>query len=452
VRKGIALLTLVGLSLHGVVLGSVAVRAIDRAEPGAAMNPAGSPAAENQPARAPKTLARTYDPVVVSAGEFATLPEPSTAKLRLYRVDAGRGVPIPFQFDQRDRRGDLVVDGPTDFDLAPHDELVFMAKDTGDRAAADFWPADCDAASEIEVTDPRSHALGWVYLLHFRDTPPPPATERYVTFDPSATQARSASYEADYAPTRNFFSGLHVSERAGGDGTNILRRTEMLGCPTFSLLLSTVTLQFTEQTSVVRIEGVKNGPVRAVRRVQLAVNLGGLFPDLPTGTVYTYHYENAFVTPTKVHIPWVMLKTLKDFRFEDVHDFAPQALPLRYWDGANPAGLTLADQSVRAETTQDHDWWVHSSRAGTMLHAFLIPEAWRKWGIVRGTVVRTDQTTTAGDGAGFSLLHMTQLHEAGTYDLVQASIVLPHPYQPGDEDEPMAMLRAPLEVAVHGVR
>jgi hypothetical protein len=438
--------------LHGLVSGVVAGRSIDGAGQAAPINAVRSLPAGDDSLAGTKRLARDYDPVVVPASNFSTLPELSTVKLRLYRVDAGRGVPIPFQFDQRDRRGDIVVDGPTDFDLAPRDELVFMAKDTGDRATAGLWPADCDAVNEIEVTDPRSHTLGWAYLLHFRSTPPPPATERYVTFDPSATQARSASYEADYAPTRNFFSGLHVTERAGGDGTNLLRKTEMHGCPTFSLLLSTVTLEFTEQTSVVRIEGVKNGPVRAVRRVQLAVDLGRLFPDLPTGTVYTYHYENAFVTPTKVHIPWVMLKTLKDFRFEDVHDFAPHALPLRYWDGANPAGLTLADQAVHAETTQDHDWWVHSSKAGTMLHAFLIPEPWRRWGIVRGTVVRTDEAASAGDGAGFSLLNMTRLREAGTYDLVQASIVLPHPYQPGDEDEPMAMLRAPLEISVHRVR
>lgn len=51
--------------------------------------------------------------------------------------------------------------------------------------------------------------------------------------------------------------------------------------------------------------------------------------------------------------------------------------------------------------------------------------------------------------AGYSLLHMRNLREAGTYDLLQASIVLPGPYHPGDESEPMAMLRAPLETRVN---
>jgi len=47
---------------------------------------------------------------------------------------------------------------------------------------------------------------------------------------------------------------------------------------------------------------------------------------------------------------------------------------------------------------------------------------------------------------------MTNLREARSYELLQTEVVLLRPYQPGDEEEPMAMLRAPLRTAVHRLR
>src|SRR5262249_37640173 len=105
----------------------------------------------------------------------------------------------------------------------------------------------------------------------------------------------------------------------------------------------------------------------------------------------------------------------------------------------------------------DHDWWVHSGPDGTMLHAFVIPAAWREWGIVRGTVFRAGRehaTSSAcvGDGtlaAGYTLLNMTKLRTSGDQQFLLTDVVLPRPYPRGAEVAPMAMLRAPLRTAVH---
>lgn len=428
-----------------------------------------------------RSLARVHDPVVLPGRMLATLGTRETSRLRLVRFDGGKAIAMPFQFDQRDRRDDVVVPGPETFELDDNDELVFMAKDTGDRAPGDpCGESACDGALEIRVAEPSGGRQAWAYLLAFREPPPLPPGDPYVTFDDDGRLARSNAYAVEYARGRNYFTGMSVGPAAGGAGSNLLRQTHMVGSPTFSLLLSKVTLNFTEQNSIVEIDGVREGPVRAVRRARLSVDMGPMFPDLPSGTAYTYHYATAYLTPSKVSFPWLMVKTLKDFRFETVMDFAPVAgRPARYFDAANPAGVSLAGDGPAMRSSEDHDWWVYSSDAGTMLHAFEIPDLWKQWGIVRGAVVRPTgeepgkeevaedgdhgpsavavaeaaMAPAAGDGrsAGYSLLHMTKLREAGTFDLMMASVVLPGPYRAGGEAGALAMLHAPLATEVRRV-
>jgi hypothetical protein len=438
--------------------------------------------AVDEPGR--RTLSRVHDPVVLRGGVLASVGTRATSRLRLVRYADGKPVAMPFQFDQRDRRGDVVVPGPETFELDDDDELVFMAKDTGDRAPGDpCADSACDGALEIRVAEPGGSRQSWAYLLAYREPPPLERTEPYVTFDGEGRLARSGSYAVEYARGRNYFTGMRVSPSAGGAGENLLRQTHMVGSPTFSLLLSKVTLNFTEQNSVVEIDGVREGPVRAVRRARLSVDMGPMFPDLPSGIAYTYHYATAYLTPSKVSFPWLMVKTLRDFRFETVMDLAPVGgRPARYFDAANPSGVSLAGDGPVVRSGDDHDWWVYSSDAGTMLHAFEIPDLWKQWGIVRGAVVRptaddprlaaAGEAASGGDGgvrvaeaaetpaavpadegrsAGYSLLHMTKLREAGTFDLMMASVVMPGPYRAGDEAGPMAMLHEPLATEVRRI-
>jgi hypothetical protein len=47
---------------------------------------------------------------------------------------------------------------------------------------------------------------------------------------------------------------------------------------------------------------------------------------------------------------------------------------------------------------------------------------------------------------------MTQLREAGTYDMLMASVVLPRAYRRGDEEDALAFVRAPLQIEVRRVQ
>jgi hypothetical protein len=397
---------------------------------------------------------RPHEPVVVRGVELAALPDRATARLRLYRVREGIFEPMRYQFDARDGDGDIALDAG-EFSIGDRDELSFMAADAGDRAAAEALPADSDTALELEISDQRTGARSWAYLLHFAAPPARVAGSPYVEIDAAGRRARSQFYEVEYAEGHNFFTGFRVLPAAGGDGRNLLRQTKMLGQPTLRLLFADLQLRFDERSTVVRVEGTKVGPVRAIRQVRLWIDLGRFFPELPNGTIHTYHYLTSFDTPSRVSVPWLVLKALRGFIFENVAVFDPAVDALRYWDEANPDGVDLSAAPATAlRSDADHDWWAVGGRAGTMLVAVEIPPAWTRWGISRGSVLRPD--VDAGGptpyAAGYSLLNMTRLREHGTYQLRQVMMVVPGGYRRGDERDALAMLRAPLRVSVRRLR
>jgi len=402
----------------------------------------------------PKSLRRLHDPVVVRTDVLTSLPDHRTSAYRLYAVHGETIEPIPFQFDGRDDQGDLVVSGELvdEFRFGQADELVFMAKDTGDHAEGVRWPDGSDVGTEIEVTDSRTGERGWAYLLHFQTAPPPRSPVRYARFDEGRQEADALAYVVRYAHDKsNFFAGLRVKPEGGGTGEEAIGRTRMLIQPTFSFFVTSWSPRFTETSFSVEENGLKNGTVRAIRRVRQSLDLGRFFPEIPNGTVYTFYYFDSFFTPSTFRVPALALDVLRDFRFEAVEQIGARSDETRYFDGANPQGVRSTGDRAPEGMRDDHDWWVLSGPAGTILHSLSLPEEWRSWGITRGSVLESDASNSEvpGPGAGETLLHMTNLRAPGSYRLGSAFVVLPRPYRPGDEADALAMLQEPLRISVH---
>ncbi|HEV7733428.1 MAG TPA: hypothetical protein VGR62_14770 [Candidatus Binatia bacterium] len=400
-----------------------------------------------------RDMRHAYDPVVVRTALLGNPPDRHTAHYRVFAARDGRLEPIPFQFDPMDADGMLVFTDGADDSFDRDDELVLMAKDTGDRVDTAQLPAGGGAAFEIEVTDAARGTRGWAYLVYFPETPPPVSPVRYAHFDVGRNTAETPWYEIRYAPPpSNHLVGLRVAATSGAPTTPLIDGTRMRIGPTFSLLLTTWSPVFTERSFTVKPEGVRNGAVRAIRRVRQSLDMGRFFPELPNGRVQTFYYENAVLTPSTFEIPSIILAALRDFRFEAIHDFGARAPGTRYWDAANPDGLPLDAARDRAGTDADHGWWVASGATGTLLNAFVIPQLWRDWGITRGTVLSGDDDAPDVHGAGYRLRKMTNLRRGGSYALATAMVILPTPYTPGDEAEALAMLDTPLDVRVHPMR
>lgn len=416
--------------------------------------------------RAPKTIARFHDPVIVKTYALNALPTRRTGNLRLYSARSGRVAPIPFQFDARDEAGDLIMPEPgaervSTFD--DNDELVFMAKDTGDRVSLDSLPQTADGVLEIEVTDPMTGERGWTYLLDWREQSEAASSVTYVTFDRDGNRVRTPLYSVDYQPERSFIAGMRIEAAAGKSRDQILGALKLRINPTFSLALMRWSPKFSEEDFSAVIDGVKAGPVRVIERVQERVDLGRFLPSRLSGVVYTHYYFSSFIRSSTFSLPWLALKSLRRLRFLMVQDLTPSAAAMTYWDGANPAGLKIGERrSASINTTEDHEWWAVSGKSGGCLHVFLIPPEWREWGIARGTIfldngaaLEEEEAADARPGVpavGFSLLHMTRLQRAGDHRFTNATIALPHGYRPGDEDGVLAMFNRPLSVEVRKLK
>lgn len=118
----------------------------------------------------PKTLQRG-DKVVVQTDLLRALPTRHTSNLRVFSAHRGTLAPIAYRFFARSENGITNSNGRDDFFLDDDDELVFFAKDTGDKVEAGAFPLDCDAVMELSVSDPVTGETGWAYVLHFPGRP-----------------------------------------------------------------------------------------------------------------------------------------------------------------------------------------------------------------------------------------------------------------------------------------
>lgn len=117
-----------------------------------------------------KTL-RRGDKVIVQTDVLKALPTRHTSNLRVFSSHHGKLEPIAYRFFSRSKNGITDSTGHGDFFLDDDDELVFSAKDTGDRVTGAAFPLDCDAVMELSVSDPVSGETGWAYVLHFPGRP-----------------------------------------------------------------------------------------------------------------------------------------------------------------------------------------------------------------------------------------------------------------------------------------
>ncbi len=326
---------------------------------------AGLPAADAAPSGT-AAAARPGEPMVLTGAEIAGLKGIPPGELVAFRY-AQTWQQIPVQVDERamvtytaiyhdrvERLGAFktlaysdagTFTGPDpDPTLDADDEVVFMARDAGDRPAAWQDPAGVVAGSgvEVEITDPLAGDFkAYVYLFRSGGKLDPAAGKSYVQYDFKLT---SGDYKATYVlagrPTGNpedstvatacytrHFRDRWISDGLSilaplGTGVNLLDRDQVLfapGNPARSIL----TFCTGEGAFVVN----KSGPVRAIRSY-IGCNSG----PLSQRTHFFYDRREEIQTFARVHpIPGIVM----------FFDYTENAAGMTYANNNNPQGVTI---------------------------------------------------------------------------------------------------------------
>lgn len=215
----------------------------------------------------PRSLTRNLEPVVITGAQMPNELGGDVTKLVAFRYaeSTNTWTQIPFQVDEKTAGGSYFAadDGVWD----NNDEICFMAQDAGDLAAPTAWPAGVNQTSrdEIQVRDPLTGNLAWVYVFTAPTVTPVPT--QYVSFSGTATNqttgknaAGGTNYVIDFvdgAPQTQ--SVMAIGTGNGGDGTDLVDRGKTRAKVLF--------LWYTEDDVVGTIAGTKLGPIRLIERV-----------------------------------------------------------------------------------------------------------------------------------------------------------------------------------------
>ncbi|UCH84266.1 MAG: T9SS type A sorting domain-containing protein [Candidatus Latescibacterota bacterium] len=249
------------------------------------------------------------------------------------------------------------------------DELVFMARDTGERAA---WsapdPAGVVPGTRIEVliSDPNTSDSGYIYLFETDGSLHPGAGLDYVTYN-------FVLLSGPYLTTYNTLSGpnpensevitpayrTHFSDRwirdelniftGGATGVEILDRHKNLFAPG-NCGRSENTFSAGEGAFFANIDG----PVRAIRSY-IGANSG----PFTQRDHFFYADRHDVVTRLRVHA----ISSVMDF-----YDYSPAALGMIYYNDFNTAGVDIDGSPVETVTPGAINWEMVTGAQGTLVH------------------------------------------------------------------------------------
>jgi len=313
-----------------------------------------------------KTLDRWPDPVVSDCGLLSKLHGKSIADIRVGSWREGKLLPIPFQIDERNQKGDRIYlygekanPGESNGRVDAGDEMVFMARDSGDRISPEAIPVGVESWQEMEIRDPITGAKGWCYVLCMSDPAAfPLSTKDYIRYDPSCHPKDAPPGECvfsefvedrfypmpPYFQTKQFpnngFSHRYMSNppSAGGDETNYVDR--MKSRFEVALIFGTVKVHLDENKMTFYERAYTDGPVRLVRKIQLIMELP-MGIEAPGFAVDLLWYDTIVDVPMVVNFPINPGLVLTYIQITQGEDQSPGAMGMLVYNSNNPEGMVV---------------------------------------------------------------------------------------------------------------
>ena len=270
--------------------------------------------------------------VAISAQRLGALRDAPVSELRMWRGAGGRRLAIPFQVDECDEGGELVLRAPSAYArpvFGPRSVLLFRIEDAGER--------DLDAAAigalEVAVHKAAETAVRWAYVARAGDALSPSPRDD-VDFDPERGVIHARRYTLA-------FEGVHVGYFAPADGKgndtgNLIDRFKARVDAHFLWGL----FRFQRNEDQISEDAVRyeDGPIRVVRRSRIRVDIGWGLPS-PTIVAEDYFYADHAEAPVYISLPFSLAYVFGDLDVRLYLDF-------RALDGFRVAAQGLGDGVV----------------------------------------------------------------------------------------------------------
>ncbi|MCC6272904.1 MAG: hypothetical protein IT572_05515 [Deltaproteobacteria bacterium] len=240
--------------------------------------------------------------VEVPAKDLPALVGQPVAAIRLYASpDGGAAKPIPFQIDERDAKGQWLMDSSVNaaatFD--PQDVLLFHLDDAGAALQGTPLPA---ARARMEIA-----AAGKFVYAAAEENPGPRSTKSYVSYRAGQDRVSTAFYDIGFSTRQALVQDVLIL-RNGKAQTDVLDRFKVR----FNLAIKNFFDFKIEEGDVdARVAGTRVGSIRVIRRVVATKKLGPI-NVIPKSVTDFLFYPNWVEVPTRIQNPIDGPKFLED--------------------------------------------------------------------------------------------------------------------------------------------
>ncbi len=339
-----------------------------------------------------KTIQRVDDPVVIECNDMAKLFGTPIDRLALFAVNQGTWSPIPFQVDQKKPDGSYAftsgeqAEKDPDPNLDGNDELVFMIKDSGDKAKPEQLPESSEACIELTMTDPKDGTKGWLYLVSFPDSAPRSDMDYIQVKRDEANGYRSVTtyeYFIGGPSDRMYPDMLGRVNPDGSRGLDVLDRLKLRGVAEFPLGIS-VKFSMDEMTKS-HNRAYIDGPVRILQLDEGYLELASFVKWEGAGNSLVSYYVNHMIWPITIKLPippnlpdWLK-SILPEIKFNGYMDFNENVYQSYAFSAANPynQAAILDGKMNDAEKNMDRetpiDWIGGFGPQGTLFSRVLLP-------------------------------------------------------------------------------
>lgn len=275
-------------------------------------------------------------------------------------TDGGSAKVIPFQIDEKDSKGQWVMDSASAGGsvLDPQDVLLFHLDDAGVALAGAQVP-EGKARAQIFAGGK------YVYVIA-SDTPMAKSSKSYVSYSPTQDRVSTAFYDIGFNLRQALVQDVLVLHN-GSKVADILDRFKVR----FNLAIKNFFNFKIEESDVqARVAGTRVGPIRVVRRVVATKKLGPI-NVIPKSITDFLFYPNWVEVPTTIQNPIEGPKFLEDkTQGLSGYDFTHEVYGSILYASVGTSSATLnglSEDSEKAFEQGAATWWSLNGPTGSLV-------------------------------------------------------------------------------------